>query len=195
MKRLKMKKRTNKSTKNIFSVFGVLLIIASFSMLLSACGGFVSKEEKTKNLLSEKYNKEFEIKEIDNNGSFLNYFECLAYEKDNPSVLFRVTVDKTGNGFSDTLVQQSVCNKISENVLSNLSSLPYPCYVHTEAQGMQPYTNNADIDIQSYWDLDTGNKFDICIFASEANDTYSLYQSLNNILSVTPYLNTLSQSI
>lgn len=187
MKRFEKNQKTKKTI--IKSIIRTVIMALTLTTLLTACAGNEAREAKAKELLSEKYGKQFEISEIYRQGLTLPYFEAWAYDTENPDLVFSVTVDLEGEGFSDTYVQKCVCSKISDSVSMHLDDFPGTFFVNTETQGMQPYADNPNIDVKGYWELNSDNQFVISVFSvPETSDIRMVYQSLNDILSDISYL-------
>jgi len=180
---------SKKKIKTIIRIVSVIIMSVTIASLLPACLSPDERETKARELLNEKYNREFEIVDVYRAGVSLSYFEAWAYDTGNPEILFNVTVNNADDNFSDTYVQKCVCAKLSDAVAQKMDSFPGSYYVYSEAEGMQPYSDNPEISINDYWALDKDNHFKIEIFTvPETEDPSLIYIGIQDILSDYPYI-------
>ena len=79
----------------------LLILIGSMSMTSIGCKLFMSKEKQAKQFLEEKYNEEFEIKQVRGSNLFDDYYTVIAYPVERPEVVFKAVINLDGSGGSD----------------------------------------------------------------------------------------------
>ena len=79
----------------------LLVLMGVMSMNNIGCKPFMSKEKQAKQFLEEKYNEEFEIKQVRGSNLFDDYYTVIAYPVERPEVVFKAVINLDGSGGSD----------------------------------------------------------------------------------------------
>lgn len=169
--------------RQIKQIVRILIMAIITTSVLTACGVRPEeKEQRAKEALERKYNREFEITAVYPQKFGELYYEVQAYAADDPLVRFTAAVDTEDDNISDSYPEQRVCAAISRKAEENLDGLPGIYYVRTHAVGPQPITDDADISIQDYAALDPLNLFRIEIYVTpEQSDTALCYKALSQL--------------
>ena len=184
----------NKDRRVLFCIIGVVLAIVITIVIGILLNNFVGqttgqvsinnenrveetgnrKTDEASERLSQKYNKDFVIKEVYNKKIGQSYYEVDAYPSGEPDILFRASIDTNDKYCSDNYVERYICKQISDEIHLNLGFADN-IYVFTEGVGPQPKTDNVEQSIQEYANLDPLNKFRASIFVTD--EIYGLYDS------------------
>jgi len=158
--------------------------------VLSACGiQPEEKEDRAKAALEQKYHKEFEITQVYPQKFGDLYYEVQAYAVDEPETRFTAAVDTEDDMVSDTYVERRVCGAITKSMEENMDELPGYYFLFTRAVGPQPITDDAEISIKDYAELDPYNRFQVDLFvAPEEAEAAAFYQSLSKAFGGLEYI-------
>lgn len=154
-----------------------ILIFILILLILTRCLIFTNsnnnRADEACKKLSQRYNKDFTIKEVYPKKIGQKYYEVAAYPEDDPDVLFIASIDTNDDFFSDSYVERHICKQISKEIYTNLG-LEDNIYIFTEALGTQPITYDLEQSIQEYVNLNQYNKFKASIFVTyETDDLYN----------------------
>lgn len=176
------------NVKQIKSIVSLIIVL----MLLSGC--MASKPDRVfvaQECLKERYGKDFEIVEVYSQKVGQNYVEMVACPLDESNILFKVTIDIKDDRMSDSYVERSICNQISNIVESNISLNDVNYFVFTHAVGPQPITSDLSLSIQEYAELDEYNRFRVNLYIDKGNlNLDNLYDELFTIFNDLEYLKT-----
>lgn len=134
-------------------------------------------------LLNEKYNDTFEIEEVQSHSIFRGYYTVIAYQEENPDLLFRANVNTDGTAVSDNYVSKIVCKDLSNKVARNLDALKGIYYIFTQVLTEPTMLNNVRITLEEYLEANPKNKFTINVnYCPEETNAEEVYSGLCNIL-------------
>jgi len=83
-------------------------------------------------ILEEKYGEKFEVKEVNRQYLFDQYYTVMAYPTDNPHILFNAAINYIGKGCNDNYYGKIFFDKFSDRIEKNLDSLDGVYYVYSE---------------------------------------------------------------
>lgn len=170
-------------------------------MNMTGCGKIIGYEELAEKLLNEKYNDEFVIEEVQSTNMFDEYYTVLAYQEDNPDLIFRAHVDNDGGGISDNYVNRLVCAQLSDAVARNLDSLKGIYYIYSSTLIDSLELNDPGMMLSEYIETHPKMKYNLYVFYSpDIFDKENIYQGLTNIckglsISGNIYFYTMGESI
>ena len=97
-----------------------LAAIAFATVSMTACSFVISKEDRARQMLQDRYDEEFKI--VETYPTFLGrgYYTVLAAPADFPDILFEASVDVDDDNFSDTYVERLMCGQLADKVFENL---------------------------------------------------------------------------
>lgn len=168
----------NKILVNIF-----LIIIVGVNMMnLNGCGQVVGNEELAGIKLNEKYDSTFVIETIVEKDMINGYYTCLAYNVEEPDILFRVNVDIDGEGASDNYVSKCVFRKIADRVGINFDNMNGYFYIYCAPLVERTGLDNPSMEIEEYVDRVPDGKINVYLhYAPEKMDINSFYNNLQNV--------------
>ena len=168
-----------------------IIIMASVSTsLLTACSVPMNEREgRAEEFLSRRYGKEFEITRVYPPKFGELYYTVQAYPVDEPLIRFTAAIDTEDDNFSDNYVERRVCAKISEQAAKNLDRMPGYYYLYTHGLGPQPITDDTEITVKDYAELNPYNSFRVEVFVvPEKKDADAFYNGLMGIFDSMDYL-------
>lgn len=152
-------------------------------MGVMGCNGEKSQEEMAISLLNSKYNDYFEIENIQSQNYLEKYYTVVAYQIDNPDMLFTAQVDADGAGISDNYVSKKLCERLSDKIAQNLDELQGIHYIFCEPMIEVTVLDDVNITVEEYMKLSPKNQFVIYLnYSPEAATAEQTYIALQNIL-------------
>lgn len=79
-----------------------------------------------------------------------SFYEVTAHADSHPLLPFKASVDRSGEALSDDYVSRRVCERISEQVSSNLSGLSCAYYVHTGIMSGDSLCPDPEVSIEEF---------------------------------------------
>jgi len=168
-----------------------VMVMAVLGMGLSGCAkGPEDRMEQAQVLLEEKYGESFLVTDYGNQVIGSGYYTVKAYAREYPELLFTVHVDDDGKHFTDNYVERRVGQKISGQVLLNLSMLHGYSYVYTQVPQAVLDITDADITPQNYIAQNQASLITVHLSYCPDGDTpESLYEMLTGAMRGMEYVN------
>ena len=146
------------------------------------CGNVISHEKQAIEMLNEKYNDSFEIESVQSQSFSGGYYTVIAYQEEEPTLLFRADIDSDGTGLSDNYVARILYRDMAEQVAWNLNQLPGTYYIYVEAMFEPTMLKKPGITLKEFMEETPKNKFTINVnYAPEETNPEEVYAGLANI--------------
>lgn len=157
----------------------LIILAGAVIMSTTGCNKVLSHEEKAIQLLNAKYNDSFEVEECQSKNSFEEYYTVIAYQKNNPDILFKAEVDYDGKKVSDNYVSKILCRKISDQIAKNLDDLKGIYYIYSEPMVELTVLDDTDITVEKYMEISPLNKFIVYLnYCPEGDDAEDIFLAL-----------------
>lgn len=157
-------------------------MIGAFLMEIAGCGKMISHEELALDLLKRKYNDEFVIQEVQSQSLIKGFYTVIAYQKDNPDLLFKADVDSGGEGIGDTYVSRILCDKLADKAAANLDNLPGYYYIHTVVSLSPYFLDDPDISLEDFMKESPKNTFTFHVhYVPDNTDSEQFYNTLTDM--------------
>lgn len=164
---------------NLVKKLLALLTLGVMTISLTACGNI---NNVTKELLFEKYNKEFEVKNVQGGGIFSGYTDAIAYPADNEKFPFMVHVDGDKKGLSDNYVSRIICEEMSDIIEKNLEGLKGKVYVHSAMTIENWILDEPNLTIKEYLNSNPEDRFVIYVaYSPSEDDKENYYENLTKM--------------
>ena len=136
-----MIKSIKKKYKNLLCICITVVLIALGMILMEGCKLGLSREEITKNALKNKYGEEFNVYEIEVDGSEWNATVSLV---NNPEILFWTTVDSDGTVKYDDYYHAYVGYLMEKQLREDLEQFFPDAFIHVWRISMRWEGGNDD---------------------------------------------------
>ncbi len=148
----------------------LLMLLVAFTLLATSCQHLESKIEheqapRIERLLQERYDAEFEVTTVSSKDNS-NYITAQARVKDNPELLFAVTVDADADNMSESYVERKLCQEAAFEIEQKLEE-DANFFIFCTMMGQQPLTVDTSTTLREYMDLDTYNVMRILMFIGD----------------------------
>lgn len=165
---------------------GVVIFLAMATGLYG-CASPSQRKAQAKKVFQEKYHEEFEIISYKKASFFEDYYTVKAYAVKYPDLIFRASIDNDSKAFSDSYVMKRICDRMSNKISQNLSTLKNDYYVFTEAMFSDSLITDPEISLEAYIQSEPANKFTIylCLEQKETN-IESIVSSVNHMMDGIP---------
>lgn len=167
-----------------FVLFSLIVVI--FTNIIG-CGLAISPENYAVKLLNEKYNDSFVIDEILSYSLIYKNYIVIAYQEDNPNLLFRAEIDTEKGTISDNYVVKLLTRDMGDEIAQNLNNLSGIYCIKVDA-GHEPnfskeaYSENSNITLKEFMEFIPGNKFAIYVnYVPDKMNPEQIYDSLNDM--------------
>ncbi|MGN0342087.1 MAG: hypothetical protein ACI4DO_04760 [Roseburia sp.] len=168
-------------------LLGVLVLWAVMVLGVTACGSYRNastnkKEELATQLLHDKYNENFEIRELLREYPLDGYYTAVAYPTDNPDILFSVSVNSDGTGIADNYVDKMVSLQLSDELTHNLDGLNGEVVISSFPSVESVWLSDKNMTLNEYVEEVQDPDFRVYMFyCPEFLDTESLYYNMGNL--------------
>ena len=146
-------------------------------MNVAGCGAMKTDEAVVKELLENKYHKEFEVDSVQSHDFFRGYYTAIAYPADDPELLFTVQTDYSGESESDEYVSKLISAQIADKIAHNLDALPGFYYIHAAQFVSDTSLDDPDITAEAY--LASAEEPDFNVYLCYCPDTEDLKVDAN----------------
>lgn len=147
-----------KKLKQLF----LIIVMGVIVMNSVGCAGTPKSQKKlAKQILEEKYNESFEIKELRGTHFYDGYYLAIAYPTERPEVLFQVSVDLDGKEEADNYISKLLCLKLSDTIAKNLDGLKGFYYLFTEPMVENSLLTDPNLTIDEYMQKWPNSEFTI----------------------------------
>lgn len=164
--------------KLIYEILTGVIIMSN-----TGCGNVVSHEKLAIRLLNEKYSESFEIESVQSQSFSGGYYTVIAYQEEEPELLFRAEINSDGTGLSDNYVTKILCRDMAEQVARNLNNLPGIYYIYVEVMFEPMGLSKKGITLKEFMEEMPMNEFIIHVnYVPEDGTSEEIYQGLGNIL-------------
>lgn len=162
----------------------IFLLIGVIAMDTVGCGKIIGYEELGEKLLEEKYNDEFVVENVQTTSMFEDNYTVVAYQKDDPTVMFKATVDNDGSYIADNYVTKLVCKQLSDTVAKNLDSLKGYYYIYSSTIVDSLELEDPSTTLNEYVSSHPKMKYNIYVFyCPDDLDKENTYSALSNMFS------------
>lgn len=157
----------------------ILLVIFIFS--ITGCR-MISHEALAVKLLNKKYNDSFEVEKVQSRNTFGGYYTVIAYQEDNPDMLFEANVNFDGSGVSDNYVSKIVSQKLSDKIAHNLNDLKGTYYIYSNPMIQNRRADDVDMSVQEFLEAFPVTRFSVKVYYKpEDTSADEIYEELNNM--------------
>lgn len=131
-------------------------------------------------LLQERYDTEFEVTKV-NNQADDRYIVAQARVKEDPALLFSVTVNTQDDNMSESYIERKLCTEVAAQLGESLSDSQDDYCVFCTMVGPQPITADTSLSVQDYMDLDPYNSMHVLVFIGEKVDYIKAVRGLQTL--------------
>lgn len=181
-----MRKEIHKIYKKIV---GGIMIMAAAVNLASCAPGRQENEEIVCKMLEEKYGQEFEIAEYYGLDRMNDSISVLAFDKEQPEILFEAEAARDESYLNDEYVAACVYRKIESIVENNIQDIPGYVVVKARSGSKATDSEEFDMSIETFCSMKEGERFVIYLFYTPKEGvSEETYNALKNIVNGLPTL-------
>ena len=163
------------------------MIVCVVNLCRTGCSK--SPEIAVKEKLHERYQEDFEIKEVQSDPLFKGNYTMIAYPQSDPSLLFRATSNDDNSYVEDFYVCTLVCRKLSEQVGKNINALNGSYYICSKPTIDTLNIPDKDITVKEYVEMFPGYAFRTYLFyCPETMDPYDFSSNIQQMFSELEYI-------
>lgn len=164
-----------------FVIFSLIVVL--FTNIIG-CGFAISPKNYAVKLLNEKYNESFVIDETLSYSLLYKNYTVIAYQKDNPNLLFRAEIDMEEGTIRDNYVVKLLTQDMEDKIAQNLNNFSGIYYINVDA-GHEPnfskkeYSENSYITLKEFMEFIPSNKFAVYVhYVPDKMNPEQVYDSL-----------------
>ncbi|MDO4647184.1 MAG: hypothetical protein Q4B26_00940 [Eubacteriales bacterium] len=164
-----------------------IITILIVGLLWNSKKDITENQAYVKQILQEKYNKEFKVKGFKTGGEYGSYFALEAYALDMPELPFSVRVYQNDKHVVDDYVAKRISYSLSSRIREILADEDHHHIVYVQPPSDISTATDPDITIDEFYAAGNQSDFDVIIFYSdEYGSSADFYAGIERIASTLP---------